>query len=288
MRSIFNGTVTFGLVSLGIKLYSATEDGEPDSHQVHAKDGGKINYKKVCSDCGETVETRDINKMYSIDDRQVMLSNDDIAQIKAGKSREISVVEFVPAESIEPALYNSMYYLGPADTAATKAYALLTATLEDEKRVAIVRFTLRQRTRLAALGVTGKGVLTLYALRWPNEIRPADLLDNDVMDRKRQELTDAERQTAAQLVQSMSVETFNPDRYQDSYSVELRELVMSKLSDDAPEDVSDLLAKLEASVKPVKQCKPDIRTWARSQGYKVGDRGRIPRDIVDKYQAVGA
>ena len=93
---------------------------------------------------------------------------------------------------------------------------------------------------------------------------------------------------------SMTAESFNPDRHQDSYAVELRELVMSKIDDEtAPDDVSDLLAKLEASVKPSaepvkKPCKADIRTWARSQGYKVGDRGRIPRDIVDKFEMATA
>lgn len=296
MRSIFNGSVTFGMVNIACKLYSATEDHELASHQAHAKDRGKINYRKVCSDCGETVEARDIAKMYSIDDKQVMLSDDDIAQIEAGKSREISVVEFVPADSIDPAMYDKAYYVGPADTAAIKAYTLLTATLEDAKRVAIVRYTMRQKTRLAALGVTGKGVLVLYSLRWPDEIRPAVLpaLDNAVMDRKREELTDAERDMAAQLVQSMTAESFNPDRYRDEYAVELRELVMSKLSDEkAPDDVSDLLAKLEASVKPSaepvkKVCKADIRTWARSQGIAIGNRGRVPKDIVDRFEKATA
>jgi len=296
MRSIFNGSVTFGMVNIACKLYSATEDHELASHQVHAKDHGKINYKKVCADCGETVESRDIAKSFTVEDQTVVLTDDDLSQIEAGKSREISVVEFVPAGSIDPAMYSACYYLGPADTAAIKAYALLTSTLESAGRVAIVRLTMRQKTRLAALGVTGKGILVLYALRWPDEIRPAVLpaLDNAVMDRKREELTDAERDMAAQLVQSMTAESFNPDRHQDSYAVELRELVMSKLGDEkAPDDVSDLLAKLEASVKPSaepvkKVCKADIRTWARSQGIAIGNRGRVPKDIIDRFEKATA
>lgn len=296
MRSIMNGTLAFSLVSVPIKLYSAAEDHDLESHLVHTHDHGKIAYRKVCTACDQTVEARDIAKQYTVDDQTVILTDDDLSQIDAGKNREISILEFVPAGSIPAEAYDRPYYAGPADNAAMKAYALLADTLTSTDRVAIVKYTLRSKTRLAVLSVTGKGVLMVQSLRWPDEIRPPVLpaLDTAVLDRRREELTDAEKSMAKQLVDSMAAE-WNPDKYHDSYKVELRELVLSKVGetvDEVPDDVSDLLAKLEASTgrstaKP-NVCKQDVRSWARSQGIRIGDRGRIPRDIVDRFEKATA
>lgn len=293
MRSILNGSLTLGLLNIPVKLYSAVEDTALDAHQVHLKDGGRIEYKKVCAECGETVHTSDICKMYSIDDNKVMLSNDDLALIDSGKSRELNVLEFVPADSIDMTFIDRPYFLSPADKAGMKAYALLVDTLADKNLLAVLRYTLRGRERLGALGVTGKNTLILHSLRWSDEIRPAMVVDTDVLDRKRQELTDAEKNMANQLVESMTVGQFEPAKYVDNFKVELRELVMSKIGDDsAPEDVSDLLAKLESSIsKPLTQiacAKPSIRAWAQSKGYSIGKRGRIPANIISEYESVTA
>lgn len=298
MRSIFNGSISFGMVTIPCKLYSATEDHELQAHQVHAHDHGRIQYRKVCSACEETVPTADIAKQFTVDGQVAILTDDDLADLPSAASRVIEVVEFIPADVIQPIMIDRSFYIGPGDSGASiKPYALLARTLAASNRVAVVKFTMRSKSRLAVLRVTGKNeILVLHALRWPDEVREPELpgLDTAVLDRKRNELTDAEVGMAGQLVDSMSRDASNLDGYQDDYRVELRELVMSKLQ-DAPEDaedaageVSDLLAKLEASAAArtpaVRQCKPDIRTWAKSQGIRIGDRGRIPKDVVTRYE----
>ena len=303
MRSIWNGSISFGLVSVSCKLYGATEEHELVSHQVHAHDGGRIKYQKVCAECSEAVSSDSIAKQFEIEGQAAILTDEDLRTLPSENNRVIEVLEFVPADSLDVMMYEKSYFAAPANNGVMKAYALLAKTLEDAGKVAIARFTLRSKTRLAALSVTGKGILVLHALRWPDEIRPAVLpaLDTAVLDRRRDELSDAEVGMAAQLVESMSVEGFNPDRYQDTFKTELRELVMSKLGvvEDGAEEVSGLLAMLEASqkaredasVRPAvsrQACmsgsRAPIREWARARGIAVSSRGRIPQDIVDRYE----
>lgn len=290
MRSIWNGTVSFGLASIPVKLYSATEDHDLRAHQVHAHDHGRIKYTKVCTACDATVGNADIAKMYELDGQAAVLTNDDLATLAEEKNRVIDVLEFVPAADIDPMMYDKPYFLAPDGPA--KAYVLLARTLAESGRVAIVRFSLRSKTHLAALKVTGKNeVLVAHTLRWSDEIREPEF---PVLDKK-PEPSEAELKMAAQVVESMANE-FNADRYRDVYREELRELVASKLSDvpvkdeEGAEEVSDLLAKLEASIKAKapRQCKPPIRDWAKAQGIQLGKRGRIPKDIVDQYELATA
>ena len=150
MRSIWKGSVAFGLVNVPVKVYSATEERDIRFHQVHEADGGRIRYKRVCELDGKTVEFADIAKAYEAEDgRTVILTDDDFAQLPANSSREIEVSSFVPADQIDPLLFDKSYYLEPAST-STKAYVLLCRTLEQTDRIAIVNFALRQKTRLAA------------------------------------------------------------------------------------------------------------------------------------------
>lgn len=298
MRSIYNGTVSFGLVNVGVKLYSATESHELTGHQVHTHDGGRIKYAKVCSTCDETVS--DLSKAYEIDGQVAILSDDDLADLPGSTSRVIEVLEFVQAGEVDPLMLDKPYYLGLADaksSANAKAYALLARTLSNSGLVAIVEFNMRGKNHLATIKATGKSeTLVLHTLRWADELREPEFstLDTTVHERARNELSDAELKMAGTLVESMTA-TWEPGRYQDTYQTELRELVMSKLG-DAPdsgeEEVSDLLAKLAASTAakaPVQQaCKPNIREWAKSRGLKVGVRGRIPQDIVDRYERESA
>src|SRR6476659_8568445 len=136
MRSIWKGSVAFGLVNVPVKLYSATEEKDIRFHQVHAQDGGRIRYKRVCDIDGEEVPYADIAKAYESDDgRTVMLSDEDFAQLPASASREIEVVSFVPTDQVDPVLFDKTYYLEPAST-STKAYVLLRQTLEQTDRIA--------------------------------------------------------------------------------------------------------------------------------------------------------
>jgi DNA end-binding protein Ku len=260
MRSIWKGSIAFGLVNVPVKVYSATEDHDLKFHQVHQKDNGRIRYKRVCEICGEVVEYRDIAKAYESDDGQtVIITDEDLSTLPEEQSREIEVLEFVPASELDPLMYDRSYFLEP-DSKSSKSYVLLAQTLNKTDRVAIVHFALRNKTRLAALRVkdfSKRQVMVIHTLLWPDEIRDPDfpVLDKEVT------IKPAELKMAGQVVESMA-DDFDPDRYRDDYQEQLKELVEAKLEGgeafttaeqpaelDATEDVADLLAQLEASVK---------------------------------------
>lgn len=222
MRSIWKGSLSFGLVNVPIKLYSATEDHDVPLHQVHDKDGGRIRYKRVCEIDGETVEYENIAKAYVDGDQTVILTDEDFKALPAERSKDIDVVEFVPADQVDPIMFDKSYYLAP-DSKSTKAYVLLMKTLEDSDRVAIVQFALRQRTRLAALRVRD-GVLTMQTLLWDDEVREARFPELD----ENPKITDAELKMSRQLVDSFASD-FTPEKFSDDYQEQLRTLVEAKL-----------------------------------------------------------
>ena len=260
MRSIWKGSVAFGLVNVPVKVYSATEDHDLKFHQVHAQDNGRIKSQRMCDECGEAVEYRDIAKAYEADSGQtVVITDEDIATLPEERSHEIEVLEFVPAVEIDPLMYDRSYFLEP-DGKSSKSYVLLAKALAATDRVAIVHFALRNKTRLAALRIKRFGkrdVMVVHTLLWPDEIRdPAfPSLGEDV------EVRAPELKMAGQVVESMAGD-FNPEQYTDTYQEQLQVLVESKLAGgqafatveaparlDDTDDVSDLLAKLEASVR---------------------------------------
>lgn len=222
MRAIWKGAVTFGLVNVPVKLYSATEDHDVPLHQVHDADGGRIRYKRVCEVDGEVVPYEHIDRAYDDGERTVVLTKQDLADLPAERDREISVVEFVPSEQIDPIMFDRTYYLEP-DSKSTKAYVLLRRTLEETDRTAIVKFALRQRTRLAALRVREE-VLVLQTLLWADEIREAAFPSLD----EPAKVTQKELTMSAQLVSSFEAD-FTPEDYEDEYQVQLRKLVEAKL-----------------------------------------------------------
>jgi len=247
--------VAFGLVNVPVKVYSATEEKDVRFHQVHAQDGGRIRYKRVCDLDGEVVEYADIAKAYESDDgRTVILTDEDFAQLPTNATREIEVASFVPADQIDPLYFDKSYYLEPAST-STKAYVLLMRTLEQTDRIAIVNFALRQKTRLAAMRVRDD-VLVIQTLLWPDEVRDAQFasLDESVT------IKPAELKMASMLVDSFA-DDFRPEDYTDEYRVELQQLIDAKLEgeeafptpekEDEGEDaeVVDLLAALQRSVE---------------------------------------
>src|ERR687893_7443 len=185
MRAIWKGAVSFGLVSIAVKLYSATEEKDIRFHQVHRSDGGRIRYKRTCSVCGEEVTYDDIAKGYDIGGGEmVILTDEDFAELPLSTSHAIDVLEFVPAEQVDPIMFNKAYYLEPEGT-ATKPYVLLRDALTDSERVAIVKVALRQREQLATLRVR-EGLLVLNTMLWPDEVRVPDFdfLDESVEARK--------------------------------------------------------------------------------------------------------
>ncbi|GAA4738647.1 Ku protein [Amnibacterium soli] len=222
MRSIWRGAITFGLVNVPVKVYTATEDHDLPMHQVHNADGGRIRYQRRCEICGRVVEFQDIDKAYDAGDRTVVLTAEDLKSLPSEKSREIDVVEFVPAAQIDSIRLDRSYYLEP-DAKSPRSYMLMRKVLEDTERVAVVQFTLRQKTRLGVLRVHGK-VLLLQSLLWDDEVREADFpsLDADVRIQKR------EVDMATSLVQSFESD-FSPADFTDEYQVQLKKLVDAKL-----------------------------------------------------------
>lgn len=272
MRTIWKGALTFGLVNVPIKVYSATEDHDVPLHQVHAADGGRIRYQRTCEVCGETVAYADIDRAFVEDGQTVVLTKEDLAALPAERSREIDVVEFVPSGQVDLLTLDKAYYLEP-DSASPKAYVLLRRTLEQTDRTAIVRFTLRQKTRLAALRVRGE-VLVLQTLLWADEVREAAFpaLDEPV------KISDKELELSASLVESFSGD-FDPAAHVDEYQAELRTLIEAKIEKgeafevadtfDQPEsgggEVIDLMEALRASVERSRA--------ARAEGERAKDAG---------------
>ncbi|MGN8048322.1 Ku protein [Curtobacterium sp. 22159] len=258
MRSIWKGSIAFGLVNVPIKVYAATETHDVSLHQVHDEDKGRIRYKRVC-EFGHEVEYADIQRAYDDGDKTVVLTADDFKKLPEEQSHEIEVLEFVPVEQVDPMMFEKSYYLEP-DSRSPKAYVLLRETLAKTDRLAIVQFTLRQKTRLGVLRVNDD-VILLQGLLWGDEVRAADFASLDTSVK----VSANELKMSSSLVDSMSTD-FDPDRYTDSYQQELQQLIDAKLEagddvdtsetfgeqsdDDEGEggDVIDLMAALRASV----------------------------------------
>ncbi len=258
MRAVWTGAITFGLVNVPVKLYSATQDHDVSLHQVHGADGGRIRYQRRCEVCGESVEYSEIDKAYEEGGATVVLTSEDLQALPVERSREIEVVEFVPSEQIDPVRFDRSYFLEP-DANAAKAYALLLSALKETDRTAVVQFSLRQKTRLGALRAYGD-VMMLQSLLWDDEVREADF---DAVKHP-PKVSDAEKKMASSLVENMSAD-FAPDRFTDDYQEQLRTLVAAKLEQgdaldtaatfgeepeaEASADVIDLVDALRRSVE---------------------------------------
>ena len=260
MRAMWKGSVSFGLVSVPVKMYTATQSNDVSFNQVHREDGGRIKYKRVCSVCGEEVAYADIAKGYQAPDGQmVILTDDDLAELPAVASREIEVERFVPAEQIDPMLLEKSYYLEP-ETAGRKAYALLREVLGETDRMALVQVAIRNRKTLAVLRVRDD-VIVMQTMMWPDEVRATEFEDLPSAD----DLRPQEIAMANSLVDSMTGD-YDPDEFTDGYREAVETLVRSKLASgdtsDAQEEpavpaadggeVIDLLAALQKSVDEAK------------------------------------
>ncbi|MBI4942671.1 MAG: Ku protein [Actinobacteria bacterium] len=260
MRAIWKGSVSFGLVSVPVRVFSATQEHDIRFHQVHAEDGGRIKMKRTCSIDGEEVAYDQLAKGYeSPDGRLVILTDEDFENLPLSTSREIDVIEFVPAEQVDPILFNKTYYLEP-EARASKPYQLLREALTATDRMAVVKVALRQRETLAVLRVREK-VIVMQTLLWPDEVRAAefDVLETDV------EVRPQELAMAQSLVESLAGD-FEPDQFEDSYTKALTDLVEAKLEGAEPApaaaedtgetgEVVDLLTALQRSVERARQAR---------------------------------
>ncbi|QYJ05752.1 Ku protein [Nocardioides panacisoli] len=258
MRAIWKGAVSFGLVSVPVKLYSATESHDVSFRQVHHADGGRIRYQRVCSVCGEEVAYADIAKGYETEDGEmVILDDDDLAELPTTSSREIAVETFVPSDQIDPMLLEKSYYLEP-DATGAKPYALLRQALQEADRMAVVTVALRQRTTTGVLRVreTDNGeVIVLQTMLWPDEIRTPDF------SVEVGEVKDAEVEMARTLVDTLAGD-FEHDQFTDDYAEKVKEVVEAKIeggevkrtetSTKTSGEVVDLLSALQKSVEAAK------------------------------------
>jgi DNA end-binding protein Ku len=255
MQAIWKGTVSFGLVSIPVKLYSATEEHGVSFRQVHEADGGRIRYKRVCSVDGEEVAYRDIAKGYELPDGDmVVLTEEDFSTLPLPSRHTIDVMQFVPADQVDGLYLSKGYYLA-AEGAGLKPYVLLRDALERSGRTALVKVALRNRESLAVLRPR-EGALLVQTMLWPDELRDAGTFapSEDV------EVRDQEVAMAESYIDTLT-EDFDPTQFSDDYRAALEELVQAKAGgrrieateEEAPQGtVVDLMAALRASVEAAK------------------------------------
>jgi DNA end-binding protein Ku len=256
MRSIWKGAISFGLVTIPVKLYSATEQRDVAFHQVHREDGGRIKYKRVCTVDGEEVAYSDIAKGYELPGGEmVILTDEDFADLPLSSSRRIDVLQFVENEEVDPIYFAKSYYLEP-DQQGAKPYVLLRDALDGSELYALVKVALRSRESLGLLR-TYDDVLVLQVMLWPDEVRDSSFAapSEDV------EIRSQEKAMAASYIDTLRGE-FDPDQYHDEYRQALEQVVEAKAGGvPLPEteeeetegaEVVDLVAALRASVEAAK------------------------------------
>ena len=257
MRAIWKGAVSFGLVNVPVRLYSATENHDVQFRQVHVKDGGRIRYRRICQIDGEEVAYDDIAKGYETEDGDmVVLTDEDFKDLPTRSSKEISVEKFVPSDQIDPIYLDKTYYLEP-DKSAQKPYVLLRDALEGEDRVAIATVSIRTRMTMAVLRVRD-GMIVMQTMLWPDEVRSTDQFGDLGED---MHATEKELSMAQVLIDQLA-DDFDPGDYEDDYANAVKALVAAKVEGGevkaAPEDeeeggeVVDLLAALARSVEKAK------------------------------------
>jgi DNA end-binding protein Ku len=273
-RAIWSGTISFGLLNVPVKLYSAVSRKTIRFNELREDDGARIRHKRVAESDGEEVPYEKIVKGYEVSpDRFVVLTRDELAELDPKKTRAIEIQEFVDLDQIDPIYFDQPYYLGPAE-GAEKAYSLLVKAMSEEGKVAIGRFVLRNREHLAALRPMD-GVLTMATMRFPDEVVSPEELD-DVFPEETPNVQKREVEMARQLIESLASD-FDPGQYKDEYREELlslierkaegKELVTHEGEEPEPTKAPDLMAALEESLAAV-------RGEDLGKGAEEGDGGR--------------
>jgi len=273
MRAIWKGSIAFGLVSIGVKLYSATEEKDVSFHQVRRSDGSRVRYRRVAEADGEEVAYADIAKGYELPSGEtVILTDEDFADLPLPSTRVVDVLQFVPIDQVDPIYFAKSYYLEP-EKPALKPYVLLRDALDTSGQAGLVKVAIRNREQLALLRVRD-GVIVMSTMIWPDEIREADFnfLDEDVDVRQQ------ERAMADSLVASMAGD-FNPEEYTDDYrdalqrvidaKVEGREVVEPEEAQPSASNVVDLMSALRASVEAAKASRGEVAAAASAPTRKM-------------------
>ncbi|MFE0187814.1 Ku protein [Streptomyces sp. NPDC058989] len=252
MRSIWNGSISFGLVTIPVKTYSATDRTSSVSFvRIHEKDGAPVQYRKICELDGEEVPNEEVGKGYQPpgDDTVVPITDDDLSQLPMPTAKTLSILSFVDPAEIDPLQMDKSYYLGPNGAAAVKPYTVLREALEHHRKVAIGKVAMRGRESLAMLRAHD-GAIVMHQLLWPDQIRPATGIAPDEVEIRENEMTLAET-----LMDSLGA--LDPAELHDDYREAVEELVAAKLEGAEPvvpatpsgAQVIDLTAALEKSVR---------------------------------------
>lgn len=254
MRSIWNGSISFGLVSIPIKMYSASEDRKLDLDMLDIHDNARIRYKRVNENTGKEVEWKDIVKGYKKDDTYIILEDEDFAQANMKKSKTIDIEEFVEEGDVSDLLFKKPYFLEPQKEGG-KSYNLLRDALKKTGKLGVATFVMRQKENLSLIGVY-KNAIVLHVIRFADEVRdPSDLkLPSTKVSKKEVDM-------ALTLIENYT-ESFKLDKYKDVYNKQLMKIINNKASgkkskvekvDTTPTQADDLMAKLKASLEKKKK-----------------------------------
>ncbi|MGN6254074.1 MAG: Ku protein [Solirubrobacterales bacterium] len=282
-RAIWSGTVSFGLLNVPVRMYSAVARRSIALREIRDSDSARIKHRRFAEGTDEEVPYENIVKAYELSPGQyVPLSKDEMAALAPEKTRAIDVQDFVDIEEIDPMYFDSPYYLGPAE-GAEKAYSLLAAAMESSGKAAIARFVFRNKEHLAAIRASD-GVLTLTTMRFHDEVVPPDELDDALPDKK-PKVAKREREMAEQLIDSLSTD-FEADRYRDEYREQLLSLIERKAEGkeivapeaEAPKETKapDLMAALEESIAAAK-ADGGKKSAERKSGAKKGKSASKPK-----------
>ncbi|MEU2283487.1 Ku protein [Streptomyces sp. NPDC013178] len=267
MRSIWNGAISFGLVSIPIKLVNATESHSISFRQIHTEDGGRIRYRKVCELDDREVSQAEIGKGYEDADGTIIpITDDDLSHLPIPTAKTIEIVAFVPADRIDPLQMDAAYYLQAGGAPAAKPYTLLREALKRSNKVAIAKYALRGRERLGMLRVVGDAI-AMHGLLWPDEVRAPEGVapDTSVTVRDKElDLADALMDTLGEV---------DLDDLHDEYREAVEEVVAAKAAGETPPEapapaasgkVLDLMAALEKSVRAAKEARGEEPAEVRS------------------------
>jgi DNA end-binding protein Ku len=286
-RAIWSGSISFGLLNVPVKLYSAVARRGISLREIRESDNARIRHRRVAEGTDEEVPYEKIVKAFEITkDRYVPLSKDELASLDPQKTRAIEVQDFVEIDEIDPIYFDSPYYLGPAD-GAERAYSLLAQAMEGSGKVAIARFVFRNKEHLAAIRPSD-GVLTLTTMRFADEVVPPSELD-DVLPSEQPKVAKREVEMAEQLIDSLT-RSFDPAAYRDEYREELLAMIERKAAGEevvaAPEGeereatkAPDLMAALEESIAAV-QGKREVKKAAKKPAAK--KRGETAKKAAPK------
>ncbi len=262
-RPIWSGSISFGLVNVPIKLFSAVSPQDVRFHQLRKSDGSRIRQKRVSAADGVEVAYEEIVKGYEVGpDQYVLVDPDELAALDPKATQTIDIEEFVDLDQIDPIYYEHPYYLVP-DKRAEKAYALLREAMRSTNKVAIARFVMRTKQYLAAVRPGPDGVLVLSTMLYADEVVPVERLEGLPGPEMLAEVSDRELQMASALVESLTAESFAPQQFHDTYRQRVLELIDAKaagqtvtppaVAADSGARVVDLMAALEASVQAAKE-----------------------------------